>query len=165
MATPRRVTVGRVVGDVLSEITPARPRGLGRQGATLLRGVPLFEGLSTRHLRRVASVAEEVRYGPNRTIVRKDARGDSFFVIAEGSARVLRGTRTIGRLGPGAFFGEMALVDGEPRTASVISETPLRTIRLTRAAFNRVLDSEPSIARAIMVELARRIRRLESTKG
>ena len=161
--TPK-VTLGSMVSDAISENAPRRASGLGRGGVALLREVPLFSQLSHRQLRHLASHAEEVRYGANRAVVRQDTRGDSFFVIAEGNATVRRGTRAIGKLGPGDFFGEIALLDGRPRSASVVADTPLVTVRLTRAAFNKALDSNPSMARGIMAELAARIRRLESPR-
>jgi CRP-like cAMP-binding protein len=164
MSGQRKVTLGAMVSDAMSEAAPRRAGGLGKGGVALLRGVPLFSQLSHRHLRQLASRADEVRYGANRTIVRQDTRGDSFFVIAEGDATVRRGTRSVGRLGPGDFFGEMALLDGRPRSASVVSTTPLVVVRLTRAAFNKALDANPSMARGIMAELAARIRRLESPR-
>jgi CRP/FNR family cyclic AMP-dependent transcriptional regulator len=160
-----KVTLGTMVSDAIGEASPRRSAGLGRGGVALLREVPLFSQLSYRHLRHLAGHAEEVRYGANRTIVRQGARGDSFFVIAEGNATVRRGTRAIQRLGPGDFFGEMALLDGRPRSASVTSDTPLLTVRLTRSAFNKALDANPQMARAIMAELAARVRRLESPRS
>jgi CRP/FNR family cyclic AMP-dependent transcriptional regulator len=152
------------MGGVLEALTGApleTDPAIGRRGVALLKGVPMFAGLSRRHLRRLASNAEEVRYGRGRAIVRQGARADAFFVVAEGRARVVRANRTMAHLESGDFFGEMALLDGQPRSASVISETPLTTIRLTRARFNKLVDSEPAIARAIMAEMAARVRRLE----
>ena len=143
----------------------SREPSMGRRGVSLLSTVPLFSTLSRRQLRRVADNAEEVRYAQGRAIVRQGARGDAFFVIAEGEAKVVRGNRSIGRLGPGDFFGEMALLDGRPRSASVVALTPIVTIRLTRARFNKVVESEPTLARAIMAELAARVRRLESSSS
>jgi CRP/FNR family transcriptional regulator, cyclic AMP receptor protein len=163
--SPSKVTLGSLVSDAISENAPSRAGGLGRGGVALLRVVPLFSQLSHRHLRQLASRANEVRYGANRAIVREGTRGDSFFVIADGTATVRRGTRPIGTLGPGDFFGEMALLDGRPRSASVTSDTPLVVVRLTRSEFNKALDANPSMARGIMAELAGRIRRLESPKG
>jgi CRP-like cAMP-binding protein len=156
------MTLGRAVGDAMAEVGPRRSAGLGRGGIALLKTVPLFSQLSHRDLRRLASHGEEIRYSANRTIVSRGARGDSFFVIAEGTATVRRGTRKIGELGPGDFFGEMALLDGRPRSASVVADTPMRTIRITRTGFNKALDANPSMARGILAELAGRIRRLES---
>jgi CRP/FNR family cyclic AMP-dependent transcriptional regulator len=161
MGSTGKMTIGHAVGAAMAEVKP-RSRGLGRGGVALLESVPLFAGLSRRDLRKLARLAEEVNYGPHRTIVSRGARGNSFFVIADGTATVRRGTRKIGTLGRGDFFGEMALLDGRPRSATVISDTPLRTLRLTRVAFNKALDANPSMARAMLAELANRVRRLES---
>ena len=155
-------TLTSIVGETVAEVSPARRRGLGRGGPDLLKRVPLFANLSARHLRKLASLCEVVRYPTNRTIVRQEARGDSFFVIADGTAAVKKGTRTIGTLGPGDFFGEMALLDGQPRSASVVATAPLVTVRLMRREFSKALDDNPDIARGIMAELAARVRRLEA---
>jgi len=157
-----RLNIGRAVGAAMSEVTPSKQRGMGRRGIALLKAVPLFAGMSHRDLRKLAAQAEDVRYPAHRTIVSRGARGDSFFVMAEGEATVRKGTRKIGSLGPGDFFGEMALLDGRPRSATVVADTRLHAIRLTRAGFNRAIGANPSMARAIMAELAARIRRLES---
>jgi CRP/FNR family transcriptional regulator, cyclic AMP receptor protein len=154
-----KVTLSSIVGGTVSEVTPARHRGLGRGGPALLKQVPLFANLSARHLRKLASRCEVVRYPANRTVVGQGARGDSFFVIAA----VKKGTRSIGTLGPGDFFGEMALLDGRPRSASVVATAPLVTVRLTRSEFSKAIDDNPEMARGIMAELAARVRRLEAT--
>jgi CRP-like cAMP-binding protein len=161
-STPPKMTIGRAVGDAMLEVTPRRGPHLGRDGMALLKAVPLFSQLSRRDLRRLAAHAQEVRYGAGRAVVSRGARGDSFFVIADGSATVRRGTRKIGTLGAGDFFGEMALLDGKPRSASVTTDTPTRVIKITRTGFNKALDANPTMARGIMAELAGRIRRLES---
>jgi len=160
--TTDRVTLSSIVGETVAEVAPARRPGLGRGGPALLKQVPLFANLSTRHLRKLASRCDVVRYPMNRTVVRQGARGDSFFVIADGTAAVKKGTRTIGKLGAGDFFGEMALLDGQPRSASVVATTPLVTVRLMRSEFSKAIDDNPDIARGIMAELAGRIRRLEA---
>jgi CRP/FNR family transcriptional regulator, cyclic AMP receptor protein len=158
-----KVTLSSIVGETVAEVAPSKRRGLGKGGPALLKQVPLFANLSSHDLRRLASRCEVVRYPTNRTVVRQDARGDSFFVIAEGTAAVKRGTRTIGRLGPGDFFGEMSLLDGRPRSASVVATAPLVTVRLMRSEFSKAIDDNPAIARGIMAELAARVRRLEAT--
>jgi CRP-like cAMP-binding protein len=133
---------------------------LGRRGVVLLAEVPLFAGLSRRHLRRVADLAQEVAFGAGRTVVQNGSRGDAFYVIVEGTAKVMAGysTRAFARLGPSDFFGELALLDGGPRTASVVAETPLVTIRIPRAGFRKMLRNEPDVAIKILEELSRRLR-------
>jgi len=162
MARTEKVTLSSIVGETVAEVSPRKRHGLGRGGPALLKQVPLFANLSTHHLRKLASRCEVVRYPANRTVVRQGARGDSFFVIADGTATVKKGTRSIGTLGPGDFFGEMALLDGSPRSASVVATEPLVTVRLTRSEFSKAIDDNPEIARGIMAELAARVRRLEA---
>ncbi len=137
----------------------ARPT-LGRAGVAILAEVPLFAGLSRRHLRRIAGLAEEVRFAAGRTVVQYDSRGNAFYVIVDGRARVMTGysSRAFARLGPGDFFGELALLDGGPRTATVVAETPLETIRILRADFRRMLKDEPEVSLKLLEELSRRLR-------
>ncbi len=133
---------------------------LHRHSAALLKEMPLFAGLSHRHIRRLAGLAEQIRFGAGRTVVRNGTRGTAFYVIVEGKAKVTTGysNRALARLGPGDFFGELALLDGGPRTASVVAETPLVTIRIGRVAFRKMLTSEPDVSLKILEELSRRLR-------
>jgi CRP/FNR family cyclic AMP-dependent transcriptional regulator len=135
-----------------------------RDGIALLKTVPLFAGLSRRHLRRIAGLAEQVRFGAGRTVVQNGSRGTGFYVIVEGEVKVTAGysNRAFARLGPGDFFGELALLDGGPRTASVVAQTPLVTIRIARPEFRKLLRSEPDVALKILEELSRRLRTVRS---
>jgi CRP/FNR family cyclic AMP-dependent transcriptional regulator len=142
----------------------ARPdRPLGKRGADLLAQVPLFEGLSRRHLRQIAEHADEISFRERELIVEAGQPGGTFFVIVEGEVRVVRDDRTIARAGPGEFFGEISLLDGGPRTASVIAETPVVAIRLFKASFDKVVREEPRVAGKILAEVARRLREAEKT--
>src|SRR5262250_3025339 len=98
--TKQTVTMGTMVGGAMAELGPARGR-LAKDEVALLRSVPLFAALSARQVRRLLSDAERARYGPGRTVVRQGARGDAFFVIADGEANVMHDGRAIGRLGAG----------------------------------------------------------------
>jgi CRP/FNR family transcriptional regulator, cyclic AMP receptor protein len=142
--------------------SPSRKKtaSLDRRGIELLKNVPLFSGLSRRDLRSLAGLAEQVRFGSGRTVVQYGSRGNTFFVITEGKARVMVGysNRVMARLGPGDFFGELALLDGGPRTASVIAETPLVTIRIARTEFRKMLTSHPDVALKMLEELSSRLR-------
>ena len=143
------------------------PSSRGRKGSTtaqraeLLSRVPLFSGLSRRHLRQLAESCTDARYRPGTTMVVEGRPGDTFFVIVEGEAAVLRGVRRIAKLGAGDFFGEIALLDGGPRTATVEAITQILAIRLSRSAFNQMLKVEPKIGVKILDEVARRIRERE----
>ena len=111
----------------------------------VLERVPLFQVLSKRHLRRVARLAELKRYKSGAVVVRAGARGDAFFVIIDGSARVQTPEGHTRDLREGDFFGELALLDGAPRSATVSAINSLTTARIARTAFLRLLREEPAI--------------------
>jgi CRP-like cAMP-binding protein len=126
-----------------------------------LASVPLFEGLTKRQLKKVAEAAEVVDYMAGHSIVKEGDIGDSFFVVLVGQAKVSVKGRTVNRSLPGDHFGEISLLDGGPRTASVISETPMTMLMMTRSNFLDVLNDDPQISIALMESLARMIRRVD----
>ena len=132
---------------------------MGKRGVHLLAAVPLFSDLRPRHLKRIADLAEEVRFDARNPIVLEGEPGGTFFIILEGEAKVTRKGRTINQLYPGDFFGEVSLLDGGPRTASVVAETPLVAVRLFRKDFSKLVATDPEIALKILTELSARIRR------
>jgi CRP-like cAMP-binding protein len=133
-----------------------------RLWADVLATMPLFAGVSKRHLRKIASLTKELRFEPQTTIVRQGERGNGFYVLLEGSASILRpgGLPPIA-LGVGDSFGEIALIDGAERTASVVAETNVHCLRLGTAPFMKMLRSEPEIAIAMLKRLAGWIRELQ----
>jgi CRP/FNR family transcriptional regulator, cyclic AMP receptor protein len=148
--------------------TTSKPRPTTRRPPLrLLELVPLFSGLSRAQLSRVADLAQEVSYGSGRMIVRTGTPGLAFYVIVEGQAKVIRGKISSAKgqasLGPGDFFGEMALLDGGPRSASVVAQTPITTVRIERAPFRRMLKDEPDIALKLLEGMAVRMRKLIET--
>jgi CRP/FNR family transcriptional regulator, cyclic AMP receptor protein len=138
-----------------------RDRPLGKQHADLLKGVPLFSELSRRHLRRLAERADEVEFAKGEVIVEAGARGGAFFVILSGQARVTKDGRTLARLGPGDFFGELALLDGGPRSATVTAATELIAVRIFKRAFDRLVAEEPLVGAKMLGVLAARLRAVE----
>ena len=100
--------------------------------------------------------AEEVRYPAHRTIVSRGARGDSFFVIAEGEATVRRGTRKIGSLGPGDFFGEMALLSGARRSADVTATDYCQFLTLDQREFRSFVARNPRLREQLDALVAQR---------
>ena len=129
----------------------------------VLRDLPLFSGVSARHIRKVAALTRGARFATGATIVKSGEAGDDFYVILEGSASVLRrgGLPPIA-IGPGAYFGEMSLLDGGERSATVVADSDVVCLRLSRAPFLKMLKSEPEIAVALLRELSRRIRELQA---
>jgi CRP/FNR family transcriptional regulator, cyclic AMP receptor protein len=161
-AVPGAIATGGI-GESAPSGRPRPDRPLGKRGADLLAQVPLFEGLSRRHLKQIAEHADEISFREREVIVEADQPGGTFYVIVEGEVRVVRGDRTIARAGPGEFFGEISLLDGGPRTASVVAETPVVAIRLFKGAFDKVVREEPRVAGKILAVVARRLREAEKT--
>jgi CRP-like cAMP-binding protein len=124
----------------------------------LLGTVALFGGIGWDGLAAVAEKAIEVDFPEGRQIVRQGEVGTGFFLIAMGSADVLRDGRTIARLGPGDFFGELSLLDREPRIATVVSSAPTTCLAIASWEFESVLQTQPGLAIAILRGVARRLR-------
>ncbi|HYF12085.1 MAG TPA: cyclic nucleotide-binding domain-containing protein [Actinomycetota bacterium] len=136
-------------------------RPLGRQGLDLLAQVPLFEGLPKRTLKQLADHADVVTFNERDAIVEEGHAGGTFYVVVEGEAKVVRRKRTIAHVVPGEFFGEISLLDGGPRTASVIAETPVTTIRIFKRSFDKLVAADPSVASRMLAVVARRLREAE----
>ena len=128
---------------------------------TLLATTPIFEGLSKRQLKQIANDIEVVDYMAGHSIVREGDIGDSFFVVLHGQAKVSTGGRTVHRIIPGDHFGEISLLDGGPRTATVISETPMKMLMLGRRAFLKNVSNDTEMALVLMKTMARMIRRVD----
>jgi CRP/FNR family cyclic AMP-dependent transcriptional regulator len=126
-----------------------------------LAAVPLFGRLSKRQLKRLTATSEVVNYMAGHSIVREGEEGDSFFVVLAGQAKVVVKGRTVSRTLPGDHFGEISLLDGGPRTATVVSETPMTMLLITRNGFQKALKEDPELTIALMESLARMIRRVD----
>jgi CRP/FNR family transcriptional regulator, cyclic AMP receptor protein len=132
-----------------------------RRSTVALAGVPLFAGFSKRHLKRLAAASDEVRFRPGERIVEEGNPGETLFVLLEGQTKVVRGSKLRTRLVPGDFFGEVSVLDGGPRTASVVAETPVAALRLFRRTVLELVESEPHLALSLLEGIARRIREID----
>ena len=128
-----------------------------------LQRVPLFSGFNEDDLRRVAELSRIVEAPAGTTVTQIGEPGDSFFVIIDGTVMVRTPIGSGSQLRPGDFFGEMSLVDGEPRSATIVAATDLRLLIVDRLHFWRLLDETPELIRRILTILSRRVRRLEQT--
>ena len=128
----------------------------------LLRGVPLFAGLDPDHLAAVAAIAEERDVEAGTTLTTEGRQEGYFYAIASGTVRIDRGGRTINTLHDGDFLGEISLVDGGPRTATAVTETPAQLLVLNHRRFWQLLDQEPTVRDAILEEVGRRLRQLDA---
>ena len=131
---------------------------LGRNAKIeLLKRVPLFAGCSKGELRELALVADEIDLRDGRTLVREGQSGREFFVLIEGSVRVSRKGRKLTDLGPGDWFGEIALLTKTPRTATVTATSPLRVLVITDRSFRHVVESMPSIGIKVLASVGDRL--------
>ena len=123
----------------------------------LIKGVPLFSQLDRKHLDEVAAIADEIDLREGKELTVEGRPGREFMVIVEGEAAVRRGDQEINRLGAGDFFGEIALVRQEPRTATVVAETPVRVLVITDRSFRTLLDHNPEIEDKVMSAVSARL--------
>jgi CRP/FNR family transcriptional regulator/CRP/FNR family cyclic AMP-dependent transcriptional regulator len=126
-----------------------------------LRRVPLFNDCTDEELRRIADISKIVETPAGTVLTEAGTPGDSFFVVIDGRVSVQTQVRVGDPLLPGDFFGEMSLLDGEPRSATVVATTDVRLLVVDRSHFWRLLNEAPDLVRRIMVVLSRRVRRLE----
>ena len=128
------------------------------QKIELLRKVDLFASCSAKELGQITGLTTELDVKAECVLTKRGDAGLEFFVVVEGSATAARKGVEIAHLGPGSFFGELALLDGGPRTATVVARTDMSLLVLSRGEFYSLLTSAPSVARKILTELGHRLR-------
>jgi CRP/FNR family cyclic AMP-dependent transcriptional regulator len=122
-----------------------------------LKNVPLFGGLSKRDLSAVARIADELDLPAGKELIREDESGRQFFILLEGEAVVRRRGRKVNTLGPGDFFGEIALLSERPTTATVVTTEPALVAIITRASFDRLMRTSPQVQLKVLKALAERV--------
>ena len=127
----------------------------------LLSRIPLFSGLDHRRLQRLGMLADEVDVPAGRMLMRQGENGSDMMVIVSGSVAVERDGARLNTLGAGDFFGEIALLDEGPRSATVTAIEPSRLLVVTHRDFHSMMDEFPEVAAQVLSALAHRIRRLE----
>jgi CRP/FNR family cyclic AMP-dependent transcriptional regulator len=125
----------------------------------ILRAVPLFSGMTDRAIAAVADLGEEADYPAEAVLVREGDPGDAFVILLDGRAAVTRGDRQLTVLAAGDYLGEISLVDGRPRSATVTALEPIHAIVIRRPAFERLMDSFPQVRLDVLMSLTERIRR------
>jgi CRP-like cAMP-binding protein len=133
------------------------------QWTDVLAAVPLFAEMPRRHVRQLAHVAKIQRLPAYTRIVRAGQRGDSFILLLEGTASVKATGRRAVAMGPGDFFGEMSLLDGGPRSATVEAQEEVLLARIGRKEFLRLVQKEPKVALALLRTMAGRLRSSEKS--
>lgn len=127
----------------------------------LLERVPLFSGVSAAGLEELGGIADEMDVRAGTILTHEGYREGFFFVIVSGQVRIERGGVTINTLGPGEFLGEIALLDGGPRTATATAETECHLLSMTYQMFHELLDAAPEIRAAILEAVGQRLRQLD----
>lgn len=131
---------------------------LGRNAKVeLIRKVPLFAHCSRGEIAEVAKIADEIDVKAGKVLTREGDRGQEFFVLLDGAADVMQNGRKVNTLGPGDFFGEIALVSRCPRTATVTTTAPCNLLVITAASFRALLDHSPRIQLRVLEALADRL--------
>ena len=133
-----------------------------REWTNMLATVPLFAGLTRRHLSKVAATAQISRFHDGTAIVRTGDPGDALYVVLDGEVSVRRPGLPSLSLGNGSFFGELALLDDGARTATVVALGPVVSLTITRSRFLKLIRAEPTIAVAVLKEVAGRLRAVQA---
>ena len=127
----------------------------------LLQRIPIFSGFDRRRMERLGMLADEVHVSAGKVLMRQGDIGSDMMVVVRGSVAVERDGNRLNTLGSGDFFGEIALVDGGPRTATVTTEEPTTLLVITHRDFHSMMDEFPEVADQVMNALANRVRHLE----
>ena len=126
--------------------------------SSLLAACPLFSGVTPTDLVALSGAATEIDFAPNHVIAREGDIGTGFFVIVAGRVRVVRSGTVIARLGKGDFFGELSVLDGRPRNATVAADEPTTCLAIATWDFEAALLANPSVTLAILRGVAARLR-------
>ncbi len=127
-----------------------------------LKSIWMFSGCSSSELRKIRGSLDQVAVPAGKVLVEEGRIGTEFFLIVTGTAAVTREGKKVATLGPGSYFGELALLDRKPRSASVASETDMDLLVLSQRQFNSLLESVPTISRKMLAAMANRLREADA---
>ena len=131
------------------------------QKLDLLRSVPLFSGLGDGEIRRLGELVDEVDLPAGRVLMTQGEHGAEMLIMVDGAASVVRDGQSLDDCGPGSILGEISLLDGGPRTATVTLTAPSRLLILARREFHSLMDEFPEVRMRVLETVARRLRTLE----
>lgn len=126
-----------------------------------LRRVPLFSKMGSRELERLGALADEVQVGMDTILAEQGHIGHDFFIVLDGRVMVLDGNTPVTTLGPGDFFGEIALIESVPRTKTVRAEGLVTLLVIGHREFHALMDEFPTVRAAVLDAVAERLRRTE----
>jgi CRP/FNR family cyclic AMP-dependent transcriptional regulator len=128
-----------------------------------LSQVPMFSACSRKDLGLIARYADELSVEPGTVIVKEGDSGREFYVILDGKADVSRASRDVAVLGPGSYFGELSLLDGQRRDATVKASTPMELLVVGMREFATLIEDVPQLTRKLLVGMARRLHELDTS--
>lgn len=140
-------------------------RRIPRRVLAELRKVSLFSGCTTRELKEIASLGTPVQIEAGRELTVAGSPGSECFIVLSGRASCRVRDREVATFGPGDLFGELSLIDGGARSASVVAVTPMKVLDLNRREFERLLEVAPSVTRRMLTDLAVRLRTTDVVLG
>ena len=135
---------------------------MARQRELDLGDIWLFSACTAGQLRTIRRQVEEITVSAGRVLVEEGTVGREFFFILDGSATVRKGGRKVATLGPGNYFGELSLLDRQPRSATVTADTDMTLLVLDQRRFNGLLDDMPTLAHKLLAAMAQRIREADA---
>lgn len=123
-----------------------------------LARVPLFSALSKKELQTLGRASDEIEVDAGKVLCEEGKPGHEFFLILDGQAAVKRGKKTVAKLEPGRYFGELSLLDRGPRSATVVADSPMTLLVLGQREFSGILDQLPAVSRKLLCSMAERLR-------
>jgi CRP/FNR family transcriptional regulator, cyclic AMP receptor protein len=158
-----RIMDGSILHDVQNRLGPVLSGSAVRQESQArLNEVPIFEGCSQQQLQSIARIARVFEAPAGTVLARTGDPGDEFFLILDGTVSVGVSAGRPVLLRPGEFFGEMSLLDGDPRSATVVADTPVRLLVVNRGDFSLLRREVPELTQILLVTLSRRVRQAEA---
>jgi CRP/FNR family cyclic AMP-dependent transcriptional regulator len=134
----------------------------GKSTVDHLQDVQLFSSCTDKELSLIAPASDEVTVADGTAVVTEGSTGHEFYLILDGRADVSRAGRSLAELGPGQYFGELSLLDGAPRSATITARAPTTMLVLGQREFAAVLDTTPGVARKLLTQMAARLRAADS---
>lgn len=131
--------------------------------ASMIGTVPFFSGLDEKKRKAIAAQGKEMSYKAGDVIVDEGSMGVGFYLITDGKAEVRKGGKQLATLGKGQFFGEMSLIDEQPRSADVVAVAPTKCWALSSWSFASIVKSNPEIALMMLKEMVKRLRAAQSS--
>ncbi len=158
-----RITKAQIIRTIQELMSSIMKQSNEESVIELLQKTPLWSALSKQDLKLVAKLSHERSFQIGQAIVTKGEAGVGFYLILEGAVEVRSGGKSLSKLGPGQFFGEMSIIDNQPRSADVIAIENSRVLILSAWSFKTLISDNPKIALKMMQEFVRRLR--ESDKS